>query len=66
MTRNAWFTVRLPDASTALATSTRTRDQTGAEKQPRKVDIQPASTGGVGFEALLSGLVRVRWVDIAH
>ena len=36
MTRSAWLTERWPGASTAPATSTTTRDQTGAEKQPRK------------------------------
>ena len=36
MTRSAWLTVRLPGASTAPATSTRIRDQTGAEKQGAK------------------------------
>jgi hypothetical protein len=58
--KSMWLTVRLPGASTAPATSTRTRDQTGAEKQPRKGDSQPVSTGGVGFGALLPASAWVR------
>ena len=46
MTRSASLTVRLPGASTAPATRTRTCFQTGAVKQSRKADNQVASTGG--------------------
>src|SRR4249920_634813 len=46
MTRSASLTVRLPGASTAPATRTRTCFQTGAVKQSRKAVNQVASTGG--------------------
>src|SRR5512133_323482 len=65
MTRSAWLTVRLPGASTAPATSTRTWFQTGAVKQSRKPDSQTVRTCGVRFASLAADLVRVRWVDIA-
>src|SRR2546421_6767660 len=65
MTRSAWLTVRLPGASTAPATSTRTWFQTGAVKQSRKADSQAVRTCGVRFASLAADLVRVRWVDIA-
>src|SRR2546423_11842728 len=65
MTRSAWLTVRLPGASTAPATSTRTWFQTGAVKQSLKADSQAVRTCGVRFASLAADLVRVRWVDIA-
>src|ERR1700733_908273 len=46
MTRNAWVTVRLPGASTAPATRTRTCCQTGAVKHGRNTDSQAARTDG--------------------
>src|SRR6186997_3155090 len=65
MTRNVWLTVRLPGASTAPATSTRTWFQTGAVKQSRKADSQTVRTCGVRFASLAADLIRVRGVDIA-
>src|ERR1700728_2582752 len=46
MTRSTWVTVRLPGASTAPATRTRMRFQTGAVKQGRNTDSQVARIGG--------------------
>jgi hypothetical protein len=46
MTRSVWVTVRLPGASTAPATRTRTRFQTGLVKQEWNTDSQLAKTGG--------------------
>src|SRR5271165_1884987 len=46
MTRSAWVTVRLPGASTAPATRTRMRFQTGAVKHGRNTDSQAAKAGG--------------------
>src|SRR3954452_11958875 len=46
MTRNAWVTVRLPGASTAPATSTRTWRHTGAVKHGRNTDSHTARTVG--------------------
>jgi hypothetical protein len=47
MTRSAWVTARLPGASTAPATRTRTRFHTGAVKQQRNADSQAARAGGI-------------------
>src|SRR3984957_8644744 len=46
MTRSTWVTVRLPGASTAPATRTRMRFQTGAVKQGRNTDSQVTRIGG--------------------
>src|ERR1700733_6883599 len=46
MTRNTWVTVRLPGASTAPATRTRMRFQTGAVKQGLNTDSQVTRIGG--------------------
>src|SRR4029077_9741309 len=46
MTRSTWVTVRLPGASTAPATRTRMRFQTGAVKQGRNTDSHVSRIGG--------------------
>src|SRR5512134_2996925 len=55
MTRSASLTVRLPGASTAPATRTRTCFQTGAVKQSRKADNQVARTGGASAGPAAAG-----------
>src|SRR5512134_1558092 len=55
MTRSASLTVRLPGASTAPATRTRTCFQTGAVKQSRKADNQVARTGGTSTAPAAAG-----------
>jgi hypothetical protein len=70
MTRSAFVTVRLPGASTAPATRTTTRSQTGAVKQGRNTDSQLARIGGnrcgsgavaapVGFDSI--AVVESKW-----
>src|SRR5512134_3131969 len=55
MTRSASLTVRLPGASTAPATRTRTCFQTGAVKQSRKADNQVTRTGGTSTAPAAAG-----------
>src|SRR5271166_3911288 len=57
MTRNAWVTVRFPGASTAPATNTRMRFQTGAVKQGRNTDSQVASIGGTRCASVAAAVV---------
>src|SRR5271166_5676766 len=57
MTRNAWVTVRFPGASTAPATNTRMRFQTGAVKQGRNTDSQVASIGGTSCASVAAAVV---------
>src|SRR4029077_3118663 len=61
MTRSTWVTVRLPGASTAPATRTRMRFQTGAVKQGRKTDSQVARIGGTRCGS--GAVVAPRWCD---
>src|ERR1700758_2312144 len=61
MTRSTWVTVRLPGASTAPATRTRMRFQTGAVKQGRNTDSQVASIGGTRCGA--GAVVAPGWCD---